>query len=150
MVRQRLATPSASLDVVTRSVGRPALVAAGDVVVLASFVVTGLLMHHIPPLSYPVHAALTALPFLIAWALVAPICGAYATRTIRSVKRTIGVTTVAWTIASIVGAGIRATPFFHGGAPVDFVLVNLVFGLGFLLPWRVAVALAARRFGIRS
>ncbi|RQG95542.1 DUF3054 domain-containing protein [Natrarchaeobius chitinivorans] len=120
-------------------------VAVGDVVILAAFVVLGLLMHQISPTSHPVYAIQTALPFLLAWLIVAPIVGAYASRTLRSVRRTLGVASLAWIVVSVLGAGIRATPFFHGGAPVEFVLVNLVVGLGFVLSWRILVAVSIPR-----
>lgn len=130
-----------------RHVALVGLVALGDIVMLALFVAAGLLAHAIHPLAFPVHAVMTAVPFIIGWALVAPVGGMYAKATLGSFKRTVGRVIVVWTVASLVGAGIRATPFFHGGAPVEFLLVNIVFGTAFLLPWRLVVVLVNRRLG---
>ncbi|MEY7849025.1 DUF3054 domain-containing protein [Natrarchaeobius sp. A-rgal3] len=145
MLRRRLQTGKAPSRDSFRPPVSATLVAAGDVVIVSGFVVLGLLMHQISPTSHPLYAVLTALPFILAWLIVAPIVGAYAPRTLRSVRRTLAVASLAWVVASVLGAGIRSTPFFHGGAPADFVLVNLVVGLGFVLPWRILVAVSITR-----
>ena len=130
------------------ALGRIALV-VGDLAALAGFVAAGLLVHHINPLVFPEHAVMTALPFVIGWAIVAPLGGLYRLDVVRSPLGT-GVRVVAvWAVASTLGAGIRATPLFHGGAPPEFIAVNLVFGTAFLLPWRLA-ATGAYRFGANA
>lgn len=116
----------------------------GDMAVLSVFVAYGLLSHAINPLEFPVHSVVTAIPFVIAWWLVAPVGGLYRTSTVRSARATLFRVTAVWTVASLFGGAIRATPFFHGEAPPIFLLANLVFGLGFLLPWRLAVVLWSR------
>lgn len=123
-----------------------AAIAAGDFAILAAFVAYGLLSHAINPLEFPLHAIETAVPFVLAWILVAPIGGLYRRRTIESIRATLFRTTLVWTVASLLGGAIRATSLFHGQAPPIFLLANLVFGLAFLLPWRLAVSLWWRRF----
>lgn len=118
---------------------RTAIVAVGDLAVLSGFIVAGLLSHGISPLDFPRHAAMTLLPFFLGWALVAPLAGAYRPATIETLRGAVGRMTAVWLLASTLGAGIRATPYVHGGAPLEFVLVNAVFGLLFVLPWRLAV-----------
>lgn len=130
--------------------GYRVLLALGDGTALGVFVVVGLLTHHINPLLFPTHTVMTALPFLIAWALVAPVGGLYRRAVIGSIRPTVWRTAVVWTIASVLGAGIRATPVFHGGAPLEFIAVNLVFGLAFLLPWRVSVWVIVNRLSGRG
>lgn len=120
------------------------LVAAGDVAVLGAFVTVGLLSHGIHPLEFPGHAAVTATPFLLAWALVAPTGGLYRRRTLESLRSTALRTAVVWSAVTLLGAALRATSLFPGGAPPVFVVTNLAFGLAFFLPWRLGVALVAR------
>lgn len=122
-----------------------AAIVCGDAVVLAAFVAAGLLSHSINPVIFPRHAVMTAVPFVIAWAAIAPLCGLYRRRALDSFRSTLGRTVLAWTVASLLGGAIRATQFFPGDAPPVFLLANLVFGLAFLLPWRVAVVAVRRR-----
>lgn len=129
-------TPSISIG--------PAPLVVGDLTVVAGFVVYGLLFHGIHPLEFPSYTVSAAVPFLIAWLVVSPLTGAYARRTRQSVRQMLLVVGVTWLLASLVGGAIRATPYFHGGAPPSFLLVNVVFGLAFLLPWRLAVVLVSR------
>lgn len=112
----------------------------GDLVVLALFIAAGLLEHNVAPWEYPVYSVLTAVPFVSAWLLVAPTLGAYADRTVESVRTTIVLVTVIWTVASLVGGAIRATTYFHGNAPPSFLAVNIGVGLLLLVPWRLSVA----------
>lgn len=127
---------------------RPATLAAavGDVAAISAFLGVGLLTHAIDPLAFPRHAALTALPFLLSWAVVAPLGGVYAHGVATDPHATILRVTAVWTAASLLGAGLRATPVLPGDAPPTFVLVNVGIGLAFLLPWRLAFAVGLRRF----
>ena len=127
-------------------VGRLTAIAGGDLTVLAAFVGYGLLSHAINPIDFPLHAVQTAIPFVLAWAIIAPIGGVYRRRTLESPRRTLVLTALVWTVASLLGGAIRATSLFPGEAPPIFLLANLVFGLAFLLPWRLAVSLWWLRF----
>lgn len=127
---------------------RPVTLAAavGDVAAISAFLVAGLLAHAINPLAFPRHAVLTGLPFLLAWAVVAPLGGVYARGVASDLRALTLRVTVVWTVASLLGAGLRATPMLPGNAPPTFLLVNVGIGLAFLLPWRLAFAVALRRF----
>lgn len=126
--------------------GRVTVVGLGDAVVLAAFVGYGLMSHAISPVQFPLHAVLTALPFAIAWVVVAPVGGLYRRNALGSIRGALLRTALVWAVASFLAGAIRATPVFDGQAPPIFLLANVVFGLAFLLPWRLAVALWWSRF----
>lgn len=121
------------------------LVVGGDLLALVGFVSYGLYSHGLDPWLVPEHVGWVALPFVLAWLVVAPAAGLYRPDTLTSVRTTIVLLVVGWTVASLLGGAIRATPLFPGGAPVTFLLVNLAAGLVFLLPWRIAVAVGWQR-----
>ncbi|WP_254767855.1 DUF3054 domain-containing protein [Salinilacihabitans rarus] len=132
---------------VGRVVREPSVLAllVADALVVTAFIGYGLYTHAIEPWAFPAHTLRTATPFVIAWALVAPLVGAYGDRAFASARRTVAVVGLAWIAASVVGGAIRASSLFPGGAPPEFLLVNAVFGLGFVLPWRLAVTVGLRR-----
>ena len=121
--------------------GRVTVVGLGDAVVLTVFVAYGLLSHAINPVQFPRHAVLTALPFAIAWVIVAPVGGLYRRNALSSVRGALFRTAFVWIVVALLAGAIRATPVFPGQSPPIFLLANVVFGLAFLLPWRLAVAL---------
>lgn len=145
--RARMFESRSRPESVGRVVREPFVVAllAADALVVTAFIGYGLYTHAIEPWAFPVHTLRTATPFLIAWALVAPLAGAYGDRTLASARRTVAVVGLAWVVASVVGGAIRASSLFPGGAPPEFLLVNAVLGLGFVLPWRLAVTVGLRR-----
>lgn len=122
-----------------------AAVLAGDVLVLLAFIGFGLLSHGVEPWLRPTHALRTLTPFLVGWLVVAPIAGGYRRATLTGYFRTIGFVTLAWIGASLLGAAIRSTSYFPGGAPMNFVLVTVAIGFAFLLPWRLCSAAILRR-----
>lgn len=121
------------------------LVALGDLALLGVLVGYGMYSHAVDPLEYPGHLVETSIPFVLAWAAVAPLGGLYRRRTLLSGRSALLRTTAVWTVASLLAGAIRASPYFDGGAPAIFLLVNLAFGLAFLLPWRLAAAVALGR-----
>lgn len=136
-----VATLRSRLDV---SPGTAAL-AAGDLALISLFVVLGELQHGYALLAEAGRVVGTALPFLIGWALVSIPAGVYAPAPRRSVRTVLVRTALAWVGAALVGQALRATPFFHGGFALPFVLVSLGVGLVLLVPWRVAVAVLSAR-----
>jgi hypothetical protein len=108
----------------------------GDLVAVLAFVLAGELRHGIDPMAQPLHVAGTALPFLVGWALAAPVVGAYAARTLDSRRSAVSLAVGAWVGAVALGQGLRATPWFHGDAAPAFVLVSLVVGGVLLAAWR--------------
>lgn len=124
----------------TRS--RPALTGItflGDLFLLLVFTGIGIFTHGGLPWAIPMYTLETLAPFLIAWLLIAPVIGLYHDATLTDYKSTVFRLTLGWIAVSFVGGAIRATDYFLGGAPLDFIAVNIIFGLLFLLPWRFAI-----------
>lgn len=117
-----------------------AVVAVGDVLLIALFVGIGEVSHGRPPWVYPVWMGTTLLPFLIGWAVTAFVGGLYTNDAWQFPLRAISWTIPAWICAVLIALAIRATPLFHGGAALSFALVATGVGLLLLVPWRTAVA----------
>lgn len=122
----------------TRAVG---VIVLGDLLAIVGFVGYGLTTHGMHPLQFPRHTIITSIPFVLAWILLAPPSGLYRSETIRSARSTLVRTTAVWLGVSVLGSWIRSTSHFPGGAPSEFVLVMIVFGLCVVLPWRGIIAL---------
>ena len=123
------------------------LLAVGDAIALAAFVVAGLLQHGGQPLSNPGAVVGTLAPFLLAWVAVALVGGLYTAEAVRSVRRVLGWTVPAWVVAVLLGHGLRATPLFDGGTTVAFVLVTLVVGGLLVVGWRLLLAVSTENAG---
>ncbi|KAB1188194.1 MULTISPECIES: DUF3054 domain-containing protein [Haloferax] len=112
--------------------------AVGDILVIFLLVTVGVIQHN--GVSYlstnPAGWVLTAVPFLIAWALVAPVFGAYSPGAAESAKSAVPLAIRSWLVAAILGAVIRWTPLFEGGADPVFIAVMLVLGSLALGVWR--------------
>lgn len=117
-----------------------AWLALGDAVVIVAFLALGAMRHNVSPLTTPLRFADTVAPFLLGWAIAAPLVGAYARRARRSVRAGAGLAVVAWLAADLIGSALRATPYFHGDAPLSFVAVTFGVGALFLAVWRAAIA----------
>lgn len=116
------------------------VLAAGDLLAIAVFVVLGELQHGYDPIADAGRVVGTAIPFLVGWAIVGVLAGVYAPR-VRESARAVAIRTgLAWVGAVLIGQALRATPVFHGGLSIPFVLVSLGVGLVLLVPWRVAYA----------
>lgn len=122
-----------------------ALVLLGDLFGLLLFITWGLYAHNLRAWEVPAHTAETLAPFLIAWLALAPLIGLYRSQTLRSYGQTLTILVPGWAGIALVGALIRGTPLFSGGAGPVFVVVNVIFGLLVLAPWRV-LAVAVVRF----
>lgn len=117
---------------------------AVDLALIALQLSYGLVVHGTDPLAVPLYAAETVAPFLLGWLLVAPTLGVYTARTRGSLTETALSVGIAWSVAALIGVGLRATPWLVGGAPLAFVLVTIGTGLATLLPWRLLVSALAR------
>lgn len=133
-VRRRLPTTGSTLAIL-----------AGDLVVLFAFIATGQYAHNFYFWEVPIHTIEVLLPFVIAWGLVSFAVGLFDRELLLSYTRTVEFVIPAWIGASLVGGAIRATAVFPGGAPLDFLLANIVFGLLFFVPWRLAATFLYRR-----
>jgi hypothetical protein len=120
--------------------GRVALLAVGDLVVFLVFVVLGLTNHKEAVTAGNI--ARTAAPFVIAWAVIGSIFGAYGRRgsAASTQPRVLLARSIpAWVVAWSAGLVLRVVVFRDTLAPA-FVIIALVFNAIFLLGWRVALA----------
>ncbi|WP_396612343.1 DUF3054 domain-containing protein [Haloferax sp. S1W] len=112
--------------------------AVGDVLAIFLLVTVGVIQHN--GVSYlstdPVGWVLTAVPFIIGWALIAPILGAYSPGAAESAKSAVPLAIRSWVVAAVLGAVIRWSPLFEGGADPIFIGVMLVFGTVAISLWR--------------
>lgn len=117
--------------------GRSIATLGVDVVVIIAFFLVGLYTHGIPAGEGPLFVLDTVAPFLIAWAVLSPLSGVYHADTLTSYRETLVRVPVTWPLVVVVGGLLRASAYFHGSTPPEFILVNTGFGLLFVLPPRL-------------
>ena len=117
-----------------------ARLALGDLLVLAGFLTAGSLNHGVDPVTMPGRVAGTVAPFLVGWVVAALAVGAYAPGATRTVRTAVLRVAGAWATAAVIGLALRATPYFHGDAPLTFALVVVGVGVVSFSLWRGAVA----------
>lgn len=123
------------------SAGRePLWLGVADVGLLTGMVLVGQLSHGVDPLTEPLVALETVVPFVIGWLVIALVAGIYSSKVSSSIGRAARVTTVTWVAAANVGLLLRASPLFEGGATWPFPLVMTGFGLLVLGSWRIGYA----------
>lgn len=138
---------SAFRTVVSRRIERSSTtgwLALGDAVVITAFLAMGATHHGIDPLGQPLRVAETVAPFLVGWAIAAPLVGAYGSRARQSLGVAVAIAVAAWLPANILGAALRSTAFFPGQAPLTFVAVTFGVGAVSLAAWRAVFARFAR------
>lgn len=116
-----------------------AVLAAGDAVLIALFVLAGELRHY-PPGRALARAPGTAIQFYIGWAVVAVAVGAYAVRARAGVRPAVTYAVGAWVGAVVVAMALRATAVFQGDFSPAFFAVALLVGAVLLGAWRGAFA----------
>jgi hypothetical protein len=111
--------------------GRTAPMAVGDLLVIAALFGAGTVHHNGLAFvaSHPGYLAGTVAPFLIGWAIAAPLLGAYAPGAAESAKAAVPLALRSWLLADAIALGIRATPVVRGGVQLSFVAVSLGVGL---------------------
>ncbi|QSG08380.1 DUF3054 domain-containing protein [Halapricum desulfuricans] len=132
------------VDAIGRRVDRTrlsALVALGDVALLALFVTVGEVSHGTPPWEFPVRAVEALVPFLLGWGIAAFVGGLYTSDAWEFPLRAVSWTTPGWLTAVLIAMAIRSLPFVRGGVQLSFVAVSVAVGLVLLVPWRTTVAL---------
>jgi hypothetical protein len=109
----------------------------GDLVALIVLLTVGALNHSTVEFlsSNPLYLLEVFAPFLIAWALVAPLVGAYSAGAVETAKSSVPLAIRSWIPAAILGLGLRAF-VFRGGAALAFAVVMLVLGSVALGGWR--------------
>lgn len=118
---------------------RTTAVALVDLAVIGGFVTIGVVNHGTNPLVEPLAALETVLPFVLGWAIIAPLSGVYGAARSEpgpASRRT----AVGWIAAANVGLLLRTSPLFDGGATWPFGLVITATGLVCLVAWRLAYA----------
>ncbi|WP_049984794.1 DUF3054 domain-containing protein [Halobellus rufus] len=103
---------------------------AVDALALSAVLTVGVINHNgVEYLSTaPVGWLLTLVPFLVGWAVAAPLVGAYSAGAAESAKAAIPLAVRAWVPGSIVGFALRASPLFSGGFQLSFGVVMFVTG----------------------
>jgi len=111
--------------------------AVGDLVVLIVLLTVGTLNHtSVEFLSAnPLYLLEVFAPFLIGWALIAPLVGAYSAGAVETAKSSVPLAVRSWIPAAVVGLALRAF-VFRGEAALTFVAVMLVTGSVALGGWR--------------
>jgi hypothetical protein len=121
------------------------VLAVGDVLALATFVVAGTIQHGGRPFSNPGVVAGALAPFLLAWLAAAWLGGLYTSDAVLSSRRVLRWTVPAWALAVLAGHALRATSLFRGGTTAGFVVVTLLIGGVLVVGWRLIVSLVVRR-----
>ena len=111
--------------------------AVGDLLALIALLTVGALNHSTAEFlsSNPLYLLEVFAPFLIAWALVAPLVGAYSAGAVETAKSSVPLAIRSWIPAAVLGLALRAF-VFRGGAAPAFVVVMLVLGSIALGGWR--------------
>ncbi|PHQ45858.1 hypothetical protein DJ68_10510 [Halorubrum sp. C3] len=111
--------------------------AAGDVIALILLLTVGTLNHTTVEFltANPLYLPGVYAPFLIAWALIAPLVGAYSAGAAETAKSSVPLVVRSWIPAAVLGLALRAF-VFRGGAELTFAAVMLVTGSLALGGWR--------------
>jgi|SRR6056297_2355388 len=111
--------------------------AVGDLLALIALLTVGALNHSTAEFlsSNPLYLLEVFAPFLIAWALVAPLVGAYSAGAVETAKSSVPLAIRSWIPAAVLGLALRAF-VFRGGAALAFAVVMLVLGSVALGGWR--------------
>ncbi len=120
-----------------------AVLAAGDVAMIASFCVVGAMQGH--DISSARMIAETLTTFLVGWGVVSVAGGLYTADAVGSVRRAVFWTVPAWAVAVVLALALRATPVFHGNAVFTFALVAFGVGGALVTGWRTLVAVVVGR-----
>lgn len=111
--------------------------AVGDLIALIVLLTIGAINHSSVEFlsSNPLYLLEVFAPFLIAWALIAPLVGAYSAGAVETAKSSVPLVIRSWIPAAVVGLALRAF-VFRGGAALAFAVVMLVLGSVALGGWR--------------
>lgn len=112
--------------------------AVGDVVVILALLTVGTLRHRTAAflLDDPLYLAGVFAPFLIGWAIAAPVVGAYSPGAVESAKASVPLVVRSWIPTVVIALALRVVGVFHGGAALAFAVVVTVLGLVALGVWR--------------
>jgi hypothetical protein len=118
------------------------LLAVGDFLCFMIFAAIGRRSHgEAAGLTALLSIFLTALPFIVAWFLVAPLVGAFKRDVVADPRKMALRTIIAWLIAWPIGLLFRGIFVDHAVPPLTFALIVLVFNAAILEVWRWPFAL---------
>ncbi|WP_020222703.1 DUF3054 domain-containing protein [Halarchaeum acidiphilum] len=122
------------------------LFALPDLVAIVAFVIVGEYQHGrlAASAANPRHLLGVLVPFVVGWAIAAPLLRAYSART-NGLRGLVGWTVLAWLAADVVGQALLATGAFSIGFDPVFLVVVAIFGSLFLLIARGVTHAIARR-----
>lgn len=111
--------------------------AVGDLIALIALLTVGTLNQSTVEFlsSDPLYLLEVYAPFLIAWALIAPLVGAYSAGAVETAKSSVPLAVRSWIPAALVGLALQEF-VFSGGAALVFAVVMLVLGSVVLGGWR--------------
>ena len=111
--------------------------AVGDVLVLLALLTVGTVNHTGVDflLDDPVYLLGVWAPFLIGWALFAPLVGAYSAGAVETAKSSVPLVVRSWVPAAVVGFLLREF-VFRGNAAPTFMIITFVLGVLALGGWR--------------
>jgi len=118
--------------------------AVGDLVAITLFVAVGQVQHGGTPLADPGALLEAALPFYVAWPLVALPAGLYTTDATVSARRAASWSLPAWIVAVVFAQPIRAVTA-SGNASLVFAAVAMLFGGVLVVGWRTGAAVVLAR-----
>lgn len=113
--------------------------AVGDVIALIVVLTLGTMRHVGADVvtTDPAYVAVTLVPWLVGWAIAAPVVGAYSAGAAESAKAAIPLAIRAWLPANLLAIGIRA--MLQGGTPTSLAIlfaVTFLAGAAALAAWR--------------
>lgn len=111
--------------------------AVGDLIALIVLLTVGTLNHVTVEFlsANPLYLLEVFAPFLIGWALIAPLVGAYSAGAVETAKSSVPLAIRSWIPAAVVGLALRHF-VFRGSAAPAFAVVMLVLGSVALGGWR--------------
>ncbi|WP_135663404.1 DUF3054 domain-containing protein [Halorhabdus rudnickae] len=112
------------------------VLAVGDLLAIAAFVVIGSVGAHGESLADVAGLVETAVPFVVGWILAAFLGSLYTVDARRSALRAISLTIPAWITAALIGQVLRDLLPTPGSFSLVFLAVSIGAGLVLLLPWR--------------
>ncbi len=118
-----------------------AAVLFGDLLVLFAVFAYGQSRHGYFFWEAPGRTALIIAPFALGWLVCGTLAGLFVPERLAqlSAGALVGTVLAAWIGGVAIGGVLRATAVLPGDSPLVFLLVQVIFGSLFLLPWRLAV-----------
>jgi len=124
----------------TRSTFSVGVLVAGDLLAFTAFVVLGRIVHAgAGPVDWLENMPRIAAPFLLGWAIAAPVFGAYPRSSAPSTGRFLLNSILAIFVADLIAFAVRSY-FFADAVTVPFVLTAIAFTALFVMGWRLLFA----------